>query len=255
MVPFALFRRLVGPRNGAYSEFPDSFSTLDFSHLATKGVGYARHRNLPKEVIEVRTLPPRMVQALAPFAPLFSKRVFRHVQVLVAGAILAPGKRTVTSALRAMGLDREKRFHRYHRVLSRAGWSSLEASRVLLGLVVEAFVPEGYPLVVGIDETLREEDLGQGRLPRSGPFHPPNLRQEQRPKVGLRDGVGGDPLGFEGVGFALLERPGPFRALCRPARQTAQEDNRMGLADALGSKALVPTARDRCRGRSRLRIA
>ena len=127
---------------------------LDFSHLATKGVGYARHRNLPKEVIEVRTLPPRMVQALAPFAPLFSKRVFRHVQVLVAGAILAPGKRTVTSALRAMGLDREKRFHRYHRVLSRAGWSSLEASRVLLGLVVEAFVPEGYPLVVGIDETL-----------------------------------------------------------------------------------------------------
>jgi hypothetical protein len=55
----------------------------------------------------MRTLPPRMVQALAPFAPLFSKRVFRHVQVLVAGAILAPGKRTVASALRAMGLDRE----------------------------------------------------------------------------------------------------------------------------------------------------
>jgi hypothetical protein len=52
----------------------------------------------------VRTIPPKMVQALAPFAPLFSRRVFRHVQVLVAGAILAPGKRTVASALRAMGL-------------------------------------------------------------------------------------------------------------------------------------------------------
>jgi hypothetical protein len=52
-----------------------------------------------------------------------------------------------------MGLDQEKRFHRYHRVLSRASWSSREASRVLLGLLVEAFVPEG-PLVVGIDETL-----------------------------------------------------------------------------------------------------
>jgi DDE superfamily endonuclease len=102
----------------------------------------------------MRTLPPQMVQALAPFAPLFSKRVFRHVQVLVAGAILAPGKRTVASALRAMGLDREKRFHRYHRVLSRAGWSSLQASRVLLGLLVRTFVPEGGPLVVGIDETL-----------------------------------------------------------------------------------------------------
>jgi hypothetical protein len=102
----------------------------------------------------VRTLPPQMVQALAPFAPLFSKRVFRHVQVLVAGAILAPGKRTVASALRAVGLDQEKRFHRYHRVLSRAGWSSRKASRVLLGLLLEAFVPEGSPVVVGIDETL-----------------------------------------------------------------------------------------------------
>ena len=53
-----------------------------------------------------------------------------------------------------MGLDQEKRFHRFHRVLSRASWSSLGAGRVLLGLVVEAFVPEGDPLVVGIDETL-----------------------------------------------------------------------------------------------------
>jgi hypothetical protein len=102
----------------------------------------------------VRTLPPKMVQALAPFAPLFSKRVWRHAQLLLVGAILAPGRRTVSSTLRAMGLDQEKRFHRYHRVLSRASWSSREVSRVLLGLLVEAFVPEGGPLVVGIDETL-----------------------------------------------------------------------------------------------------
>jgi hypothetical protein len=95
-----------------------------------------------------------MVQVLAPFAPLFSKRVFRHARVLLVGAILAPGARTVSSALRAMGLNQEKRFHRYHRVLSRASWSSLEVARVLLGLLVEAFVPEGDPLVVGIDETL-----------------------------------------------------------------------------------------------------
>ena len=60
--------------------------------------------------------------------------------------ILAPGKRTVTSALRAVGLDNEKRFCRYHRVLSRAAWSSREASPLLLGLLVEAFVPDG-PLV------------------------------------------------------------------------------------------------------------
>jgi hypothetical protein len=102
----------------------------------------------------MRALPPKMVQVLAPFAPLFSKRVFRHAQVLLIGAILAPGRRTVSSALRAMGLNQEERFHRYHRVLNRARWSGREASRVLLGLLVKVFVPEGDPLVVGIDETL-----------------------------------------------------------------------------------------------------
>jgi hypothetical protein len=52
-----------------------------------------------------------------------------------------------------MGLDQERCFHRYHRVLSRAAWSSTEASRVLLGSLLEAFVPDG-PLVLGVDETL-----------------------------------------------------------------------------------------------------
>jgi hypothetical protein len=103
----------------------------------------------------VRTLPPKMVQALVPFAPLFSRRVWQHAQLLLMGAILAPGRRTVSSALRAMGLVHEKRFHHYHRVLSRASWSSLKASRVLLGLLVEMFVSEGDPLIVGIDETLK----------------------------------------------------------------------------------------------------
>jgi DDE superfamily endonuclease len=94
-----------------------------------------------------------MIRLLAPFASLFSKRVWQNAQLLLVGAILAPGRRTVSSALRAMGLDQYKRFHRYHRVLSRASWSSREASRILLGLLLEAFVGEG-PLILGIDETL-----------------------------------------------------------------------------------------------------
>jgi hypothetical protein len=101
----------------------------------------------------MRTLPTTMIRVLAPFAPLFSKRVFLHVHLLLTGSILAPGKRTVASALRAVGLDKEKRYCRYHRVLSPAAWSTREASRLLLGLLVEAFVPDG-PLVVGVDETL-----------------------------------------------------------------------------------------------------
>jgi DDE superfamily endonuclease len=101
----------------------------------------------------VRTLPTTMVQVLAPFVPLFSGRVWQHVQLLVAGAILAAGKRTVASALRAVDLQDERRFWRYHRVLSRAVWSSREASRLLLESLVAAFAPDG-PLVVGVDETL-----------------------------------------------------------------------------------------------------
>jgi DDE superfamily endonuclease len=95
-----------------------------------------------------------MIQLLAPFTPLFSKRVWQHARLLVAGAILAPGIRTVASTLRAVGLENERRFCRYHRVLSRAVWSGKEASRILLELLIKAFVAEEAPLVVGVDETL-----------------------------------------------------------------------------------------------------
>jgi len=98
-------------------------------------------------------LPPAMLQLLAPCAPRFSARVWRHALVLVAGTLLAPGKRTVCAALRAVGLSHTKRFARYHRVLNRAKWSSLAVSRVLPGLLVAAFAPAG-PVVVGLDETI-----------------------------------------------------------------------------------------------------
>ena len=102
----------------------------------------------------MRTLPTVMIRVLSSFVPLFLRRVWPHVQVLLIGAILTPGKRTVSSALHAMGLSQEERFHRYHRVLSRARWSSRKVSGVLLVVLVEMFVAEGDPLVVGIDETL-----------------------------------------------------------------------------------------------------
>lgn len=99
------------------------------------------------------TLPDDIITVLAAFAPLFTARTFAHVQVLLIGAILTPGRRTVTAALRAMGLAQERHFQNYHRVLNRANWSSRQAAKVLLGLLVRAFAPDG-PLVMGIDETL-----------------------------------------------------------------------------------------------------
>ena len=98
-------------------------------------------------------LPPVMLRLLGSFAPQFSRRVWPHALVLVAGAILAPGRRTVTAALRAMGLDQQPRFERYHRVLNRARWSGLAVSRTLLRLLIATLVPDG-PLIVGIDETI-----------------------------------------------------------------------------------------------------
>jgi len=94
-----------------------------------------------------------MLALLAPFAPLFGRRVWPSAVVLVVGTLLAPGKRTVTAALRMLGLAHTRRFERYHRVLNRARWSSLAVSRVLLSLLVAACVPAG-PLLVGIDETI-----------------------------------------------------------------------------------------------------
>jgi hypothetical protein len=91
----------------------------------------------------MRTLPAMMLHLLNPFVPLFSRRLWPHVQVLLAGAILASGKRTISAALRVMGLGQTEQFQRYHRVLNRAVWSGREACRVLLGLLVKTFVPNG----------------------------------------------------------------------------------------------------------------
>ena len=100
------------------------------------------------------TMPTEIMALMSAFAPVFSERIWDWVQVLVVGAILAPGKRTVTSALRVMGLRQEKQFQNYHRVLNRAKWSSLEVSKILLGLLVLAFVPSNGPLLIAADETL-----------------------------------------------------------------------------------------------------
>ncbi|MBV9038227.1 MAG: transposase [Acidobacteriaceae bacterium] len=99
------------------------------------------------------SLPPLFAAVLSTFAPLFSRRVWLQAQVLLLGAILAPGKRTVTSCLRILGLSGESRFVNYHRVLSRARWSGRAASRLLLGLLVNRFAPTG-PIVLGIDDTI-----------------------------------------------------------------------------------------------------
>lgn len=99
------------------------------------------------------TLPTKMMSLLAHFAPLFSARTWSYVPALVVGSILTPKRRQVSTALRTRGLAQVSWFGNFHRVLNRARWSPLAGSRILLGLLVRAFVPEG-PQLVALDDTL-----------------------------------------------------------------------------------------------------
>ena len=120
-------------------------------------------------------------------------------------------------------------------------------------------MPEGDPLVVGIDETLErrygQEDLGQGRLPRSGALHPQTFVKSSGLRWVCVMLLVEIPWASRVWALPFLSALAPSERYAARAGQTTQEDNRVGLAAALGGKALVPTARDRGRGRSRLRIA
>src|SRR5689334_9222088 len=99
-------------------------------------------------------LPACFASLILTFAPVFVRqRTWGRAELLLIGAILAPGKRTVTSLLRITGLGRERRFTNYHRVLNRAAWDGRTAARLLLGLLIAVFAPSG-PVLLGIDDTI-----------------------------------------------------------------------------------------------------
>src|ERR1700749_1785168 len=75
------------------------------------------------------TVPPILLSWLAVFRPCFTAPVWNHVLVLVGGAVLAPGKPTVTQALRVMGLADRPGFGRYHEALNRARWEGRDGGR------------------------------------------------------------------------------------------------------------------------------
>lgn len=155
---------------------PTGLSTqLDFIQTEkNRQVGYTRIASTPKEVIYAAPTHRHchMVALLSHFAPLFSLRVWRHVPLLVVGAILARGRRMMSTVLRTVGLSQERTFQTSHRVLNRANWSSQRASHrashMLLHLLVVTFASSG-PIVLGIDETIeRRREDGTPRSPPLG---------------------------------------------------------------------------------------
>lgn len=99
-------------------------------------------------------LPAEIITVIAQFAPAFTQPSYRKMVVLLVGTILARGRRTVTAALRAVGLQQDQRWANYHHLLSRASWSGLGVSRLLLRLLVSTFVASGASVELVIDETL-----------------------------------------------------------------------------------------------------
>ena len=104
-------------------------------------------------------LPEAIIAVLGAFAPMFSRAVWTHAQVLLVGALLCQGPRTVAAALCVMGLGQARGFEKYHRVLSRARWSGLQGAKILLGFLIE-LVPPWWPVLIVVDETVERR---QGR--------------------------------------------------------------------------------------------
>jgi len=100
----------------------------------------------------MRDLPEAIILVLRHFELAFSEPIWEWAKILLVGAILAPGIRTVSATLRVMGLSQERQFQNYHRVLNRARWSSCSLSRILLRLLLRAFVPADQPIVLGLDD-------------------------------------------------------------------------------------------------------
>src|SRR6266566_6380497 len=100
------------------------------------------------------SFPRPIINVLAHFEPLFTAPTWKKVVILVVGTLLAQGRRTVTAALRQMGLQMDTHFSGFHQVLNRARWSPLAVSRRLLQVLVQTFVCAGGTVEIVMDETL-----------------------------------------------------------------------------------------------------
>jgi hypothetical protein len=128
---------------------------------------------------------------------MFTQPTWLNAVALATGALRCLNRRTVCSALRAVDGASDKGFSRFHRFLSRAVWSGLEGSRILLGLLVKAFVPDGQPLVVGVDDFI--ERRRGGKIRDKGLYRDP-VRSSRGFFVKVE--------GLRWLSFQVLARPG-----------------------------------------------
>ena len=157
---------------------------------------------------------------LLPFAAMFTQPTWLNAVALATGALLCLNRRTVCAALRAVDGAADKGFSRFHRFLSRGAWSGLQGSRILLGLLLKALVPDGQAVVIGVDDTI--ERRRGGKIRDKGIYRDP-VRSSRGFFVKVE--------GLRWLSFQLLARPGfarrtwglPFlTVLCRSERANAK---------------------------------
>src|ERR1700689_4989619 len=188
-------------------------------------------------------LPERFLSRLAGFTDLFTRPTWSNVLVLLAGAILAPGRRTVTTALRILGRECDPDFCTFHRILNRAAWSSRAVARQLLILLVKAFVPSGAPVVIGLDDTIERrwgEDQRPRHLSRSGPLVQRSLRQSQWPALAFRHVVGEGSVGRSRHGVAFSHSARPLQTLLCRQDPSTQNAARLGAPSRPANPPLAP---------------
>src|SRR5689334_6417910 len=154
------------------------------------------HRTHTRPAAKDANLTPQVLNVwLSGFRDGFTAPVWNHVLVLVAGAVLAPGKRTVSQALRVMGLADRPGFARHHEVLSRARWDARRLAGRLLAQLLDTFLPAGE-VVIGIDDTI--ERRWAAKIAARGIYRDPVRSSRghfegERAALVVADGHGADP--------------------------------------------------------------
>ena len=195
------------------------------------------------------TLPDAIVALLVPFATLFTSPTWRKAQLLLVGAILTPGQRTVAAALRVMGRRDQRDYARYHEVLNRAVWSSRQAARILLVLLLQHLDGGDGPLIFGIDETLERRRGAKIRAraiyrdpvrsSRSQVVKASGLRWISRYSTDLPDVAGPRALGRTPLGLAGAHGAGALDPLLPTAGTPAPEAHRLGPPDGHATPLMV----------------
>jgi hypothetical protein len=171
------------------------------------------------------TASVRVIESwLLPFAAMFTRPSWLNAVALATGGLLCLNRRTVCGALRAVDGASDKGFSRFHRFLSRGAWSGLKGSKILLCLLLKAFVADSQPMVVIVDDTI-ERRRGQ-RIRAKGIYRDP-VRSSRGFFVKVE--------GLRWLSFQLAARPGftsrawalPFlTVLCRSERADAKRKRR-----------------------------